>query len=535
MNKSDFRAVLAPIVIALAIVAGMLLAHFLPRRGVEYASAGKFLPVNGSKLDWILGMIEHSYVDSVDTDEIVEKVIPVLLDDLDPHSIYIPAKDVQRANEGIIGNFGGIGVQFYKYLDTVVVVKVVPGGPSEKGGVLDGDRIVMVGDSLVAGKNMATDKIMGMMRGEMGTKVDLTIARRGEPKPIRKTITRGSIPVKSVDVAYMADDTTGFVKISTFGMNTYDEFMRALTSLEHLGMKKLILDFRDNEGGVLDIAIKMVSEFLDVDDLIVYTQGKAQPRHDRIANKVGRYKDLPLTVLINESSASASEIFAGAIQDNDRGVLIGRRSFGKGLVQEQRRLPDNSVLRLTVARYYTPSGRSIQKPYDEGKEKYYYDLYYRQLHGELLEKDSIVFNEDLKYKTRSGRTVYGGGGVMPDIFVPIDTLGYSKYLSDAIRTQYMYEYSFDFMDRHRKEMMGLKDYKAILNYFRSFDLVNEAANYMAKRGLKRDEAGIKLSYEILKTRIEAFIARHVIDDDGFYPILYSIDGTYQKALENNQL
>lgn len=377
------------------------------------ASSEMFLPVTGSKLDLIISMIQNSYVDTVDTKEIVENTIPILLKDLDPHTVYIPAKDMQRANEGIVGNFGGVGIQFYKYLDTVTVVKVVPGGPSEEAGIKDGDRIVRVNDSLVAGVKMSQDKIQELMRGELGTKVELTIARRGEPKLIKKEVVRGSIPVKSVDVAYMLNDTTGYLKTNTFGMNTYVEFMQALTKLKEQGMKKIIIDLRENEGGVLPIAIQMINEFLDADRLILYTQGQAQPRTDYKSNGKGQFKDLRVDVLISEFSASASEIFAGAIQDNDRGLIIGRRSFGKGLVQEQRMLPDGSALRLTVARYYTPSGRSIQKPYNEGKEKYYNDIYNRLIHGEFSQKDSIVFDENLKYQTVGGRTVYGGGGIMP--------------------------------------------------------------------------------------------------------------------------
>ena len=627
MNKSNLRALLTPIVLALAIVFGMMLNRFLPDRAQVSASSEMFLPVTGSKLDLIISMIQNSYVDTVDTRQIVENTIPVLLKDLDPHTVYIPAKDMQRANEGIVGNFGGVGIQFYKYLDTVTVVKVVPGGPSEKAGIKDGDRIVRVNDSLVAGVKMSQDKIQELMRGELGTKVELTIARRGEPKLIKKEVVRGSIPVKSVDVAYMLNDTTGYLKTNTFGMHTYAEFMQALVKLKAEGMRKIIIDLRENEGGVLPIAIQMINEFLDADRLILYTQGQAQPRTDyksngkgqfkdlRVdvaymlndttgylktntfgmhtysefmqalvklkaegmrkiiidlreneggvlpiaiqminefldadrlilytqgqaqprtdykSNGKGQFKDLRVDVLISEFSASASEIFAGAIQDNDRGLIIGRRSFGKGLVQEQRMLPDGSALRLTVARYYTPSGRSIQKPYNEGKEKYYNDLYNRLVHGEFSQKDSIVFDENLKYQTVGGRTVYGGGGIMPDVFVPADTTGVSRYLSDVTRTQFLYEYTFDFMDRHRPEMVNLKDYKQIQNYLKSFDLVNEMANYAARRGLKRDEKGIKESYQVLRTRIEAYIARHTIDDEGFYPILGQIDNTLQEAIK----
>ena len=297
-------------------------------------------------------------------------------------------------------------------------------------------------------------------------------------------------------------------------------------------MKRLIVDLRENEGGILPIAIRMINEFLPEGKLILYTQGKASPRMDYNSNGKGKYQQLPLTVLIDEASASASEIFAGAIQDNDRGNIVGRRSFGKGLVQEQRLLPDNSALRLTVARYYVPSGRSIQKPYDEGKEKYYTDIYQRLLHGEFSQKDSIHFDEKLKYQTVGGRTVYGGGGIMPDLFVPGDTVGFSRYLVEVNRkNQYLYDFTFDFMDRHRQETKNIKDYKQLLKYLDRFDLVNEMADYAAAKGLKRDEKGIRDSYDVLNSLIKAFIGRHVLDDDGFYPLLYQNDVTIKKAIE----
>lgn len=522
-----------PFVLALAIVLGMVINSLLSsRQAVLPGNQHTFAPMQGSKLDMILNMINYSYVDTVDAKKIEEDAIPQILKDLDPHTVYIPAKDMQRVNEDMVGNFGGIGVQFYKYLDTVTVVKVVPGGPAEKARLQDGDRIVKVGDSIVAGKNLNTDAIMKMMRGEIGTNVELTIVRHGESKPFVKKVTRGSIPIKSVEVAYMLDDTTGLVKVRTFGMNTYEEFMQALEKLSARGMRKVIVDLRQNEGGILPVAIRMINEFLPEGKLILYTQGKASPRMDYSSNGRGKYQDLALTVLIDEFSASASEIFAGAIQDNDRGTIVGRRSFGKGLVQEQRLLPDGSALRLTVARYYIPSGRSIQKPYDQGKEKYYEDIMVRLRHGEFGQKDSIRFDENLKFKTVGGRTVYGGGGVMPDVFVPADTSGYSEYLVKVNRlSQILYEYTFDFMDRHRSEMKNIKDHKQLLKYLEKFDLVNEMADYAAKRGVKRDAKGIRTSRAVIDNTIKAFIGRHVLDDEGFYPIYYLEDETVKQAVK----
>lgn len=533
MYKNKLKIIMMPIVIALAIVLGMFINSLLPQNNQGNGQQNTFLPIQGSKLDAIMNMINYSYVDTVDIKKIEESTIPLLLQELDPHTVYIPAKDMPRVNEEMAGNFGGIGVQFYKYLDSVMVIKVVPGGPSERAGILDGDRIVKVNDSVVAGRKMDTDKIMKMMRGEIGTEVKLTLIRRGEKEPIVKNIVRGGIPVKSVDVAYMLNDTTGYVKVRIFGMNTYTEFMAALDTLQKQGMRQLVADFRRNEGGILPIAIRMINEFLPDQKLILYTQGKASPRVDYNSNGKGKYQQLPLTVLIDDFSASASEIFAGAIQDNDRGMIIGRRSFGKGLVQEQRTLADGSALRLTIARYYIPSGRSIQKPYDQGKEKYYKDIYDRFLHGEFQQKDSIHFDEKLKYQTVGGRTVYGGGGVMPDVFVPTDTVGGSKYIDKLDSTQSMYEYAISFTDSHRAQMKAIKNYKELLDYLKKYDLVAGMAEYAEKRGIKKDEKSIRNSYAMLDNIIKAFIGRLVLDDNGFYPIYNMRDKTLQKTLETN--
>ena len=367
MYNNKLKTILIPLIIGLSVASGMFIQSFLNKRPVAATHAtANAVAMKGSKLDLIMNMINYSYVDTVDIKKIEESAIPQLLKDLDPHTVYIPAKDMQRVNEEMIGNFGGIGVQFYRYKDTVVVIKVIEGGPSDQAGILDGDRIIQVNDSVVAGKKLDTDLIMSMMRGEIGTEVNLTIVRRGTQAPIVKKVTRGSIPIKSVEVAYMLNDTIGLIRVRTFGMHTYNEFMQAMEKLSNQGMKKVVIDLRHNEGGILPIAIRMVNEFLPSGRLILYTQGKAVPRMDYNSNGKGKYQELPLTILIDEFSASASEIFAGAIQDNDRGTIIGRRSFGKGLVQEQRPLSDGSALRLTVARYYIPSGRCIQKPYDQG-------------------------------------------------------------------------------------------------------------------------------------------------------------------------
>ena len=533
MDKNKLRMIILPIVIVLAVVVGMFANSLFSKHNMAGVGQNVFMPTQGSKLDMILNMINYSYVDTVNMKDIEENAISQLIKDLDPHTVYIPAEELQKVNEDMVGNFGGIGVQFYKYRDTVLVLQVVPGGPSEQAGVLNGDRIVKVNDSIIAGRKMDTDKIMKMMRGEIGTEVALTLVRRGEKEPVVKNIVRGTIPVKSVEVAYMVNDTTGYVNVRTFGMNTYNEFIAALDTLSKQGMKRVIVDMRGNAGGILPIAIKMINEFLADQQLILYTQGKASPRVDYKSNGKGKYQQLPITVLIDDFSASASEIFAGAIQDNDRGIVIGRRSFGKGLVQEQRVLPDGSALSLTVARYYIPSGRSIQKPYDKGKEKYYEDIYDRYVHGEFEQKDSIRFDEKLKFETLGGRTVYGGGGVMPDIFVPADTSGSSAYLARLDRSQSIYEYSIDFLERHRDEMKSIKNYKELLDYMKNHDFVEGVVTFAEKRGIPRDTKGINISSKIIDSSVKAYLGRLLLNDEGFYPIYGLRDKTLKKALENS--
>jgi carboxyl-terminal processing protease len=531
MYRNSLKIILIPLIVLAALVTGLLLGSLFTRP--DAIGRPEFFLPQGSKLDVVLNMVNHSYVDTVDMEKIEEEAISEVIKNLDPHTVYIPAKEMAKVNEEMVGNFGGIGVQFYKYLDTVTVIKVVPGGPSERAGILDGDRIIRVDDSLVAGVKMNDEKIMSMLRGDMGTRVRITLVRRGVPEPFVKEITRGGIPVKSIDVSYMYDDTTGYIKVNTFSFTTYDEFMEALHKLGEQGMRKVIVDLRDNVGGVLPVAIQMVNEFLKERQLILYTQGKASPRSDYYSNGKGEYQTLPLAVLIDENSASASEIFAGAIQDNDRGIIVGRRSFGKGLVQEQRMLPDGSALRLTVARYYIPSGRSIQRPYTNGKKEYYEDYYNRLIHGEMAEKDSIRFDESLRYETAGGREVYGGGGIMPDLFVPADTTGVTKYLVELRMKMLLYDYTFYFMDHHRSEMTGFKDYKEVLAYLKRFDLVGEMAAYAEKRGLKKDRKGLQESRELILNSIQAYIARNVLDNQGFYPVSGRMDATLQKAAGAN--
>ena len=545
MYNNKLKAIVLPVVIALAIVLGMGINSLLDHKEVPVNMGQRMI---GSKLDYILNMINYSYVDSVDIHKIEEDAIPQILNDLDPHTVYIPAKDMQRVNEEMVGNFGGVGVQFYKYLDTVTVVKVVPGGPSEAAGLQDGDRIVKVNDSIVAGRNMNTDKIMSLMRGEIGTDVQLTIVRRGEKQPLIKNITRGSIPIKSVDVAYMFDDTTGFIKVKTFGMNTYDEFMASLAKLEGLGMKRLIVDLRENEGGILPIAIRMINEFLPEGKLILYTQGKASPRMDYNSNGKGKYQQLPLTVLIDEASASASEIFAGAIQDNDRGNIVGRRSFGKGLVQRPIDLPDGSMIRLTIARYYTPAGRCIQKPYDssinekpgKGKssessiEKYNQDLIDRYNHGEMVSADSIHFPDSLKCQTKKlGRTVYGGGGIMPDYFVPVDTTLYTDYHRNLVAKGVVIKTTMNFIEKNRKAL--LDKYKTFEKFNEKFEIDDQLLNYLRetadKEKIEFNEEQYNKALPLIKAQLKALIARDLWDMNEYFQVMNATNKSVERALE----
>lgn len=527
--KNSSRAIITPLLISISIVIGLIVGRMLSNP--QISSPSNIEKQIYGKLDMIINMIDNNYVDTIDTKQMVEDAIPNLLKKLDPHTVYIPSKDFESVNEELRGDFGGIGVQFIMYLDTVAVVKVVEGGPSQKAGIIDGDRIVKVNDTLIAGKKMDNNKIMSMMRGEIGTKVKITIARKGNKRLIHKTINRGVIPLTSIDVAYMMDKGTGYIKVNKFAMDTYDEFMKSLIKLKAEGMNKLIVDLRENTGGFLGNAINMINEFLPNQKLIVYTEGKSSPRTDFLSNGNGRFQNIPIAVIIDEASASASEIFAGAIQDNDRGYIIGRRSFGKGLVQEQRMLPDGSALRLTVSRYYTPSGRCIQKSYENGKKDYYSEIYKRFEHGEFSERDSIHMIDSLKYKTVGGRNVYGGGGIMPDVFVPLDTLGISNYLRKLSSEAIMYRFSFAYVDSHRAEFKDKKDYKSILKYIQSKDIVNQLVEFAEKKGIQRDPIGLRESRQIIEIRLYAYIARHIIDNDGFYPIIRGIDATLNKAYE----
>ena len=484
---------------------------------------------NTSKITSILNLIEHGYVDKVDINEITEKTIPNILTNLDPHTTYIPAQNMQKVEEDMRGNFSGIGIQFAIQDDTVRVIDVISGGPSSDVGVLPGDRVVTVNDSLIAGINIDNDMVLKLLRGQKNTKVRVGISRKGHNEELKFEITRGDIPIYSVDVSYIIDNETGFIKISRFSDTTYDEFMEGMRKISKQGVTKVIIDLRQNTGGLLSSVLRMLDEFLEKGEPILYTEGLNQPRKTYNASGRNTWKNMKVYVVIDEFSASASEIFAGAIQDNDRGIIIGRRSFGKGLVQEQIPLMDGSALRLTVARFYTPSGRCIQSPFEN--DEYYTQLYERFNGMERLVADSIHFIDSLQYTTKGGRTVYGGGGIMPDFFVPIDTTGNSEYYNQIYRKGLIRSFSYNYADEYRDRLKALGNAKEIELYLDRNEIMDKFIAYASEKGVPKDDSGLKESGVFIQTQLKAYIALNVIGEEGYYPIIKQIDKTLLQAIE----
>jgi len=529
MNKKNL---LLALVIFLSVFGGLVLGNLLARRA--NGSMGNIFAQLGlhNKVDELLSIIDAQYVDSVDTKELSEEMMTDLVSKLDPHSVYIPAADLETVNSQLEGSFNGIGVQFDIQNDTVMIISVISGGPSEKVGLLAGDRIVKVNDSIFVGKKVTNEKVMKKLRGPAGSKVKLGIRRHGTAEILRYTITRGAIPVTSIDIAYMIEPTVGFIRVNKFAATTYAEFLNAIADLRARGAKKYIIDLRENSGGLMDQAINMANEFLPAGRMIVYSQGKAYPRFEAKSDGNGSCINQPIVVLIDEFSASASEIFAGAIQDNDRGIIVGRRSFGKGLVQQQINLRDGSAVRLTVARYYTPSGRSIQKPYKKGEaEDYEMDIMNRYLHGEIDSKDSIHVSDSIKYKTFAGRTVYGGGGIMPDKFVPRDTSEYTPYLSKVINYGFLYQFAFQYSDRNRAKLKGIKTWTQMDKYLNTQNLLNDFVQFAITKKVAVNKKQINTSGRFMLTQLKAYITRNALGDAGFYPMLYKNDVTVTHALE----
>lgn len=532
--KNNRFSLYIPVLLALAVIVGILIGNRMNRNagGNTHAS---FLVSKANKLDAVLELIGSSYVDSISTDTLIERAIPQILKNLDPHTAYIPAKDMVEVEEEMRGNFGGIGVQFSIQNDTVMVVEVISGGPSSKVGILPGDRIITVNDTLLTTKGLKNEKVLTTLRGEKGTTVNVGIKRKGFKEPLEFEIVRGEIPIYSVDVSYMIDPQTGYIKVSRFGEHTYQEFMQGMDKLDEKGMKNVIVDLRGNGGGYLTSVIKMVNEFLDKGELIVYTEGQAQPRKTFNADGSGAYRDMGVLVLIDDFSASASEIFAGAIQDNDRGWILGRRSFGKGLVQEQIPFKDGSALRLTIARYYTPSGRSIQKPYDKGTEEYYKDIMARAVHGEFQVSDSIKYTDTVKYSTLGGRIVRGGGGIMPDFFIPADTMGFSKYYSKITQKGLVYQFALDYADANRSALSKLDNITEFEKYFKDRNILGQFVTFADKKGVPVDNKDLKTSSEIIDNQLKAYIARNIIGEEGFYPIIRKIDKVLLEAVEKSKI
>ncbi|MCH8517004.1 MAG: S41 family peptidase [Cyclobacteriaceae bacterium] len=516
-----------PLLLALAIAAGMLI-------GATFASSDKKdsdLISGVMKFREILGYIERDYVDEVDTNELIENAITKMLEKLDPHSVYINSKDLEIAKAELEGGFDGIGVEFTIMKDSILVVAPLSGGPSEREGILPGDKIVEVDGENVASIKITNRKVFELLRGPKGSKVELGIFRQGADDIINFTITRDKIPQYSVDVSYMVDDEIGYLKISRFSATTYDEFKQAMKSLKEAGMKKLVLDLQGNPGGYMDKAVHIADEFLADNRMIVYTEGKQERFNSEFrAFRKGDFEDKSIIVLIDEGSASASEIVSGAIQDNDRGLVVGRRSFGKGLVQMPISLNDGSELRLTISRYYTPSGRSIQKPYSEDDD-YASDLLKRFEKGEFFSADSIDFADSLQYKTTKGRIVYGGGGIMPDYFVPRDTTGVSRYMNALFISNTIREFVLEYVDENRDKLkkMEYEDYRK--NFMVSDDMLNRMVELGKKNEVKYQEEQFSKSKDLMKLHLKAQIARSIWDNKGFYPIYNETNEVFQRALE----
>jgi len=480
----------------------------------------------------LMQMIKYAYVDTVNEAKLVEKAIVETLKELDPHSLYISKKDLQRANEELVGNFEGIGVQFEIFRDTINIVHPIPGGPSEKLGILSGDKIVKIESEDVTGKKITNQFVFDRLRGKKGTKVNITIYRPGRKGLLDFTIVRDKIPINSIDASYIIEPGIGYINLTRFSSTSMKEFSDAMAKLDQQGMKSLILDLRNNGGGYMNTAIDLADQFLDARKLIVYTQGRMSPREDYYSSGNGLYQKERIVIMINENSASASEIVSGAIQDLDRGIIVGRRSFGKGLVQRAFSLPDSSEVRLTTARYYTPSGRCIQKSYSEGVDKYYQDFATRYKHGEMEYSDSIKFPDSLKFHTVNGRTVYGGGGIMPDVFIPLDTTAVTEYYLDIRRKNVLNLFVGDYFDKNRKSL--LKDYPDFDQFDKKFivddTFMKDFQALAEKQGVKMDEKQYGLSESLLKTQIKAAIAEKLWDVNAYFRVFNKEDNEVQKAI-----
>ena len=526
-NKKSNRFM--PLMMALCVVIGIIVGSFYS----NHFSGNRLSIINTgtNRINNLLHIIDDQYVDKVNLDSLVEDAMPKILTELDPHSVYISAKDVEAANQDLQGSFSGVGIQFVIRQDTIHVQNVIQNGPAERAGILAGDKIVMVDDHTFVGKAVTNQEAMRRLKGPKNTKVKIGVLRYGHSKPQSFVVTRGDIPIKSVSATYMIDDKTGYIRIKSFGETTYAELLVALAKLGESGFQNLIIDLRDNTGGYLQSAVQMANEFLPKNKLIVYTAGRKSPRQDFRSDGRGSYKQTPLVVLINEGSASASEIFAGAMQDNDRATVIGRRSFGKGLVQKQIEFSDGSMVRLTIARYYTPSGRCIQKPYVHGEtDDYAQDLMSRYEHGEFFSQDSIKHTGP-KYHTSNGRVVYGGGGITPDIFVPEDTTGFTSYYKQATMSGLILQFAFTYTDDNRPKLNNFKEMMELPDYLKKQNLVDKFATYANDKGLKRRNLMIRKSHYLLDRFINSRIIYNMLDEQAWLEYVNEDDATIREALK----
>lgn len=524
MSNPKRLTVWLPVIIGVSVVAGIFIGGIF--------SGKNYLADSDRKLNTILNLIQQEYVDTVDIDELVENSIPKILTNLDPHSMYISAKELSSVNDELEGNFSGIGISFMVMSDTIRIIEVISGGPSEKVGLLPGDRIVAINDTSCIG--IKDEDVKKQLRGIKDTKVKLGIKRSTSKKILNFTVTRGDIPVSTIDAAYMIDKITGYVKLNKFGKKAYQEFLTEMLMLRSQGAERFIIDLRGNGGGLMQPALLIANEFLPENNLIVFTKGREKKNDEQIwSDGMGSFKDEELVVLIDEYTASSSEILAGAIQDNDRGLIIGRRSFGKGLIQQQIPLPDSSAIRLTIARYYTPSGRCIQKDFKRGDENQYsLEVYDRYNHGEIFSKDSIKVNEHNEYYTVSGRKVYGGGGIIPDIFVPSDTAGISQYYINVANAGLLQKFAYQYTDINREALSKMSDYTELLRRLPSNDaLLWDFVSFAVDNGVAARWYYINQSRDLILTRLKALIARDVFGNEAFYPIYNSKDNNIDAAMK----
>jgi carboxyl-terminal processing protease len=481
----------------------------------------------------LMDLISNAYVENIDAEKLTEEAIIAVLKELDPHSVYIPKKEVERTNEPLVGNFEGVGIQFQIYKDTILVISPVPGGPSDKLGIMAGDKIIKIDHKDAFGSKINNQYVLEHLRGAKGSIVYVDIYRKGRKELIPYTIVRDKIPLNSIDAAYMLTSDIGYIKLSRFAATSADEFIEAANTLKNKGMKNLVFDLRGNSGGYLNIAFDLADQFLPAGKLVVYTKGLRSPKQDFIATSSGTFESGKLVVLIDEGSASASEIVTGAVQDWDRGLIMGRRSFGKGLVQRPFMLPDSSMVRITTARYYTPSGRCIQKSYEDGKEDYEDEVFNRYKHGEMIHSDSIRFPDSLRYFTHNKRLVYGGGGIMPDYFIPLDTSAATKYYTDVLRKGLLNEYTIQYIEQNRKDLK--KMYPDLESYKKGFTdtdkLLNDFVAFAATKEVPRNDADLSASGKQIKTVLKALIARNLFTQNAYFEVISEIDDDLSKAVD----